>query len=221
MTEGGNLNNNDEQWKLSPSDFKYLWEECKHCFWRKVHLREYRPSIFPSIFNKMSGMLQKNVLGTNPKNLVKDIPSGKFIMEEGFLNSKPLPSGKSFIYGRFDLLTKFDDGAYGVIDLKMIDAKDKDLEKFDRQLHAYKYALENPKDKDPIEIKKLGLLIVEPIDIKLNDEYVYYKTKPTWKEIEINMEKFYSFIEEVEQLLEGPEPPPQVNCSYCKYRYKI
>jgi len=215
------MSNTTKPWKLSPSDFKYLWEECKHCFWRKVHLGEYRPSIFPSIFNKMSGMLQKNVIGVNPATLIEGMPDGKFVLQEGFLDSKLLPSGQSYIKGRFDLLTRFKDGTYGVIDLKMTNARDEDLDKFDRQLHAYKYALENPKDRDPIKINKLGLLIVEPTDIKPHDKRVYYKAKPVWKEISIDMNKFFQFIEKVEELLAGPEPDPQADCKFCSYRYHL
>ena len=212
------VTNNSKLWKLSPSDFKYLWEECKCCFWRKVHIGEYRPSIFPSIFNKMSGMLQRNVLDTSTVDLAKGIPNGRFVREEDFIQSKPFPSGKSYILGRFDLLTEFDDGTYGVIDLKMVDPHEDALEKFDRQLHAYKYALENPDNGEPIEVQKLGLLILEPTDIKPHEGFVYYKARPQWKEIEINMDKFYEFINEVEEVLISPEPEPKSSCQFCKYK---
>lgn len=206
--------------KLSPSDFKYLWEECPHCFYRKVHYNIRQPSIgIPSIFTRMSGMLQKSIRGQNLQDFVPDAPSGKFILDEGFLKSQPLPSEKSYINGKFDLLVQFDDGTHGVIDVKMTDSKDEDLNKFDRQLHAYKYALENPAEKEPIAISKIGLLIVSPTDIKPHQGYIYYKAKPVWKEIPINMDGFFSFIEEVEGLLGGPEPTPSQTCAWCQYKH--
>jgi hypothetical protein len=84
----------------------------------------------------MSSLLQVNVQNRNLQEFIPDAPSGIFILKEGYLKSKALPSGKSYINGRFDLLVKFDDGSFGVIDVKMTEPKDEDLKKFDRQLHA-------------------------------------------------------------------------------------
>jgi CRISPR/Cas system-associated exonuclease Cas4 (RecB family) len=168
----------------------------------------------------MSGMLQKSIQGKNLQELAPELPSGEFVLQEGYLESKPLPSGKSYINGRFDLLVKFNDGTYGVIDAKMTDSKDEDLNKFDRQLHAYKYALENPAKNEPIIISKLGLLILSPTDIKPHQGHIYYKAKPVWKEIPIDMENFFSFIKKVEDLLCGPEPKPSKNCAWCQFKYE-
>ncbi len=167
----------------------------------------------------MSSMLQKNIKNTNLQELAPEAPSGKFILDEGFLKSAPLPSGQSYINGRFDLLVRFDDGTHGVIDVKITNSKDEDLNKFDRQLHAYKYALENPVEKDPINISKIGLLIVSPTDIKPHEGHIYYKAKPLWKNIPINMNNFYSFINEVENLLNGPIPEPSKTCPWCQYKH--
>lgn len=180
-----------------------------------------RPSIMPRIFNVMSGLLQKGVQGQNPKDVHPDLPSGRFLREEGLLKSKPFPSGKSYISGRFDLLAHFDDGTYGVIDVKMIDAKDGSLGKFDRQLHAYKYAFEHSQNDQPIPISKIGLLIVTPTDIRPHNGYLYYKAKPVWKEIPINMDKFFGFVQEVENVLDGPLPSPSNACGWCKYKNGI
>jgi len=207
--------------KLSPSDFKYLWEECPHCFYKKVHHNILQPSIgIPSIFTKMSSLLQANIQNRNLQEFIPGVPQGIFILKEGHLKSKPLPSGKSYINGRFDLLVKFADNTFGVIDVKMTDSKDEDLNKFDRQLHAYKYALENPAESEPIIISKLGLLIVTPTDIKPHKGFFYYKAKPIWKEIPINMEGFFSFINEVENLLSGPLPEPNKKCKWCNFKYE-
>jgi hypothetical protein len=211
----------DNLYKLSPSDFKYLWEDCKHCFWHKVHNKEYQPGPFPSIFNKMSGMLQEEIIDSNISDLVDGIPQGKAIEEEGFIKSQPFPSGESFISGRFDLLVEFNDGTYGVVDLKMVDPKEPDLDKFSRQLHAYKYALEKPKDREPVEVSKIGLLILEPVDVSVEDGDACYRAEQTWREFEIDMDSFFDFIEEVEGVLNGGEPDPESACDFCVYRYDL
>lgn len=164
-------------------------------------------------------MLQKNIQSRNIQELAPEAPSGTFVLDEGFLQSEPLPSGKSYINGRFDLLVRFDDGTHGVIDVKMTDSKDEDLDKFDRQLHAYKYALENPAEKEPLTISKVGLIIVSPTDIKPHQGHLYYKAKPVWKEIPVNMGSFFSFIGEVEKLLAGPAPKPTATCQWCVYKH--
>lgn len=206
-------------YKLTPSDFKYLWEECKFCYYQKVKNGFLRPSVpFPSIFNKMSGLLQKGMLGHSPHEFFEGLPKGKFLAEEMRLNSQPLPSTKSYIGGRLDLLVQFEDGSHGVIDVKMVDPKDENLVKFDKQLHAYKYALEHPTSGDPVSITKMGLLVFPPTDIKPNKGFVYYKAKPIWKDIPIDMEKFFKFTSEIEQLLEGSVPPSTPSCGFCKYR---
>ena len=111
-----------------------------------------------------------------------------------------------------------DDGVL-VIDAKMTDSKDEDLAKFNRQLHAYKYALENPAEKEPITVSKMGLLIVSPTDIKPYKGHVYYKVKPIWKEVPIDMVNFFAFIGIVERLLSGPAPAPTSSCKWCQYKH--
>ncbi len=218
--------NSDKLFRLSPSDFKYLWEECKHCYYRKVISGIRQPSIgIPSIFIKMSSILQNSLDGTNLHDLCSELPSGKFVLKEGYLKSSPIPkSDLSYILGRFDLLIRFDDGTNGVIDVKVTEVKDEDLEKFDRQLHAYKFALENPADENyrrVDKVSKLGLLIVSPESINIDQDKLLYSAKPVFKKIEIDMPKFFDFIHKVEKVLTGPIPPPSSTCDWCKFRMGI
>lgn len=208
-------------YKLSPSDFKYLWEDCKHCYYLKVKEGLTLPSMgFPSIFNHMSGLLQQDLVGRNTSELNAGLPEGTFTQQEGYMKSAAIPpSQKTYISGRFDLMTEFSDGTHGVIDMKMIDPKEDAMAKFDRQLHAYKFALENPLEGgNSVEISKLGLMVYKPEKISLHKGYVYYRGKPVWYEIKINMDGFFSFISEVETLLEGPVPDPTAACAWCRYR---
>ncbi|MFH1523011.1 MAG: PD-(D/E)XK nuclease family protein [Patescibacteria group bacterium] len=215
--------NNNQLYKLSPSDFKYLWEECKHCFYRKVHFGIIQPSIgMPGIFSKMSKLLQDSLKDTNPKDLHPDLSNGRFIKTEGFLKSVSIPeSNKSFINGRFDLLAEFDDGSHGLIDVKITDPNDSDLYKFGRQLHAYKFALENPFDESLKIVKsitRMGLLIISPKSIEIKDSNPIYHTEPVWFEIEENMPRFFKFISDIEEVLCGPEPKLSSNCKWCQFK---
>lgn len=167
-------------------------------------------------------MLQKYVLSKNLNELNSELPSGRFLFQEGWLRSTPIPpNGRSFISGRFDLLTAFDDGTSGVIDLKITDAKDEDLDKFDRQLHAYKFALENSEGgnaRSAKNISRMGLLIISPSAVAIKDGNIYFKARPVWKEIRINPSSFLAFIKEVESVLSGPMPDPSPDCEWCRFR---
>lgn len=215
--------NSNSLYKLSPSDFKYLWEDCKHCYWRKVRQGIYLPSIgMPGIFGKMNNLLQNALIGKNLHELHPDLPPGVFDRKERHLKSMPLPNQKkAYISGRFDLLTKFVDGTHGIIDLKITDPKSEDLYKFTTQLHAYKFALENPADgqeKMVDKISLIGLLIVSPEEVEMGNGRVLFHTKPQWIPLKEDMGSFFSFIDKITEFLETPLPKPTNSCAWCKYR---
>lgn len=210
-------------YKLSPSDFKYLWEDCKHCYYRKIKEGIALPSIgMPKIFGKMNDLAQSAMLGMNLHDVHPDLPHGKFDKKERFLKSTPVPNqGKTFISGRFDLLTLFENGSHGIIDLKITDPKSEDLYKFSTQLHAYRFALENPADGQErmVErITKMGLLIMSPESVEFSNGEIIFHAKPQWVPIKEDMGGFFSFIDEISDFLDGPMPQPTENCAWCKYR---
>ena len=192
-------------YKISPSDFKYLWEYCKHCYYQKIVNGISPPSMpFPGIFTKMNGQMQGMAIGRNITDLVKGLPAGKFHSQEVYLKSKPVPNKSlCFLTGRLDILTEFEDGNCGIIDLKITDPKDESLYKFSRQLHAYKYAMENPADGEAIEVSKIGLIVVAPQEVSFHKGLIFFRSKPVWKEFKIDMNDFYIFIDEISDFLSG------------------
>lgn len=208
-------------YKLSPSDFRYLWEDCKHCYYQKVKYGITLPSIgIPGVFSKMNGLLQKSLIGMDLQNLNPELPKGKIQVAEGYLKSALIPQKNDcYISGRFDFLTKLDDGTYSVIDFKISDPNEEKAQKFSSQLHAYKFALENP--QNGIELKKvskMGVVVVSPETIEFNNGGVYFKSKPNWFEITEDMDSFYGLINEISTLLNGPVPEESETCAWCKYR---
>ena len=110
-------------YKLSPSDFKYLYEDCKHCYYQKVKNNVVLPSIgMPGVFSKLNSLLQNAIIGMDLKEIDPNLPSGKIEVKEGFLKSKPIPPDNDcFIGGRFDIASRLEDGTYSVIDFKITD----------------------------------------------------------------------------------------------------
>jgi len=211
---------NSRLFKLSPSDFKYLWEDCKHCYYQKVVRGIYLPSIgMPGVFNKMTGMLQETIQGKDLQDIHPSLPSGIINAKEMYVKSTPIPPNKdSYISGRLDVLSELEDGTYGLIDFKITEQDQKKAEKFSRQLHAYKFALENPLQDEPKKVSKMGLIVVSPDSISFDDGHVVFKTKPSWYEITEDMGDFFDYISDVSSLLSGPPPQSTNTCKWCVYR---
>ena len=209
-------------YKLSPSDFKYLYEDCKHCYYQKVTgvIKEL-PSIgMPGVFTRMNSLLQNAIIGMDLREINSTLPAGKIEVKEGFLKSKPIPpTNDCFIGGRFDIASRLDDGTYCVIDFKITDPNEDKIQKFFAQLHAYKFALENPAFGEPKKVSKMGVVAINPEGISFPGDNVIFKAKPQFFEIAEDINRFYSFISEISQLLNGPEPPENPDkCKWCYYR---
>lgn len=211
------------KYKLSPSDFKYLWVDCKHCYYQKVKMGLAPHSgAFPAIFGRMNSLLQNSVMGKSLKDIHPDLPEGTVEFQEGFLKSIPVPGAEDcFISGRFDVLTKLSDGTFGVIDFKITKPDEEQIKKFSSQLHAYKFALENPMDGKPIKISKMGLISISPDEIEHKDGKFVFTTSPKWFPIEEDMDSFYKLIKEISTVLNGSVPLETETCALCIYRRKF
>ena len=214
-------------WKLSPSDFAFLWEECKRCFYLKVTRQFYRPRPpMPKIFTLLHSQMETFYSGKRSEQITAGIPPGIIISGEEWVESKPIKfpgrSSTCFIKGKFDTAVKFDDGSHGIIDFKTCRRKAEHIPLYSRQLHAYAYALENPApgSLSLSPISRLGLLVFEP------SKYTQDKTNCvgfvgnlTWIDIPRNDASFRDFLQQVLDVLDSPVPPPPApDCEWCKYR---
>lgn len=209
-----------QQYKLSPSDFGYLWNECKHCYYHKVKYGIASPGIFPSMFRRINDLLQTSIMGTNLNLIHPDLPSGIITVQEGYLKSIPVPGATDcYISGRFDILTKLDDGSHVIIDFKITPPEEeKLLERYSSQLMAYKFALEHPVQGAPVRISKLGIVSVNPEEMKMVDGKIQFTATPRYHEVEVDMDKFFTLVKEVSVVLNGEKPLPVDTCGLCKYR---
>jgi len=207
-------------YKLSPSDFAYLYEECKHCYYLKVRKGINRPpSPFPGVFSALNTRLQGSLIGKNLHELSPKLPEGVVESQEGFVESIPIPGTKVFIKGKYDLLVRQADGTYLIVDFKISAPSEEKIAKYQTQLQAYHYTFIHPAHGEAKNITKLGLIIMYPDQVKFDQGHAFINFPPTWIEIEINHEKFLDFISGVSALLEGPTPPENPNCPWCKYRH--
>jgi len=216
-----------KNWKLSPSDFAFLWEECKRCFYLKVARDFGRPrSIMPKVFTIIDSQMKEFYEGMRTEEIAEGVPPGVVMCGEKWVESIPIQfdgrTSTCFVRGKFDTIVQFDDGSYGVIDFKTTQAKSEHIPLYARQPHAYAHALENPKigNFSVSPVSRLGLLVFEP------KKYTQGKTglvgfagKVSWIEFERDAKSFKKFLEDVLDILELPEPPPHSSvCDWCKYR---
>ena len=58
-----------------------------------------------------------------------------------------------------------------------------------------------------------------PDQVKFDHGHAFINFPPQWLEIDIKRDSFLKFIQGVNDLLEGPTPPENPNCQWCKYRH--
>ena len=213
-------------YKLSPSDLTFAYQGCKRCFYLKVVEGISQPSIpLPSIFTKIAGLLKDHYDGKHTSLLHVELPPGRVILGEKWVKSSviqlPNHDDTCYISGRFDIVTSFDDGSYGVIDFKTGNPSKESANLYRRQLQAYAYALEHPAPRALAlsPITKLGLLYFYPSAVsQRKTERLAYEAEITWIEIEKDEGSFLRFIDEVLGALELPDAPEHSpTCKWCNY----
>lgn len=171
------------------------------------------------MFGRINKLLQDSIMGQNLNAIHDSLPSGIIEIQEGFLRSIPIPSAPNvYLQGRFDILTKLDDGSYTIIDFKITNPDEDKILKYTSQLHAYKFALENPHMGDPIKISKMGIVSVNPEEMKLVDGKIHFTAVPRFHEVHEDMDTFMKLMQDVSKVLSGELPAETENCMYCKYR---
>lgn len=212
---------NSNLYKLSPSYFRYLWADCKHCYYLQVKMALPTPQTpFPAIFTRLNKLLQDSIIGKNLNDINPNLPSGIISSQEGFLKSQPIKGVEDcYISGRYDILIPLDDGTQAVVDFKITNPDEDQIKKYSSQLHAYKYALENPvHGKKSVKVSQMGLISVSPESIEhVNGKFVF-TANPKWHPIEEDMDSFFKLIKEISEVLNGKIPPPSETCNFCKYR---
>lgn len=217
-------------YKLSPSDFSFLYEGCKRCYYLKVVHKITQPSIpLPSIFSKIAGLLKNYYDGKRTEELHSELPPGVVKYSEKNVKSSPIEidghDATCYISGRFDNVVEFDDKTYGVIDYKTGNPNDEHVNLYSRQLHAYAYALEHPAPRalSLSPISRMGLLFFPPSSVTQSSiERISFDADIHWAEVNKDERELLAFMDEILTLLELPNPPDaSPDCNWCKYVGKL
>ena len=203
------------EYRLSPSDFAFLWEECHRCFYLKYVTGFKRPGgPFPRIFGAIDLAMRHHYIDGRTDRMSPDLPPGTMTYGEKWVHSAPIQrpghDATLVIRGKLDAALTFDDGTYGVIDFKTSNIKPQSVRLYSRQLRAYSYALENPAPGKLhlSPITKMGLLAFTPDAYTTTDPgHADLSGKVQFHEIKRNDKSFMGFLDDVLTVLELPEPP--------------
>lgn len=195
-------------YKLSPSDFAYLYEECKYCYYLKVHYGITRPSMpMPGVFGAINSRLQGALIGHDLKELSPNLPEGVVESQERLVESKPVPYTSVYIKGKYDLLVRRPDGTHMIVDLKITKPDDEKGTRYQTQLLAYKYAFEHPAKNELKKITKMGLVMLYPDTVEMVDGNAKLSFPPKWLEVAGSDDSFLAFMISINDLLKGKTPP--------------
>jgi hypothetical protein len=212
-------------WTLSPSEFGFLWQECKRCYFLKVTRKFARPSIFPKIFTIIDGAMRDRFDRQRTEHAAPMLPPGVFDCREQWVQSAPISlPGRGVqlvLRGKLDANVRFDDNTFAVVDFKTSQQSEKNIDTYTRQLSAYAHALENAAagmlSLKPVN--RLGLLVFEPKSFSSAREAAQFTGSLTWAEIPRDDNAFLKFLGEVAAILElATPPPPAPGCNWCTYR---
>jgi hypothetical protein len=212
---------------LAPSDFGFLWAECKRCYYLQVvhDLRRPRTPL-ASIFLKIDAAMKRRFTGGEWCSIGPSQPLFKIAHDEQRITSTPiiLPGRgvKIVLRGRFDCVLALSDSRMVVCDFKTAPVKEKHIDKYWRQLHAYAYALEHP------SLESLHVPRVDGLSLAVFDPGVFEHDAKNgaalsgalqWIDIPRDDIRFRSFLDDVAAVLEQPEPPSAAEeCEYCRFR---
>jgi hypothetical protein len=178
----------------------------------------------PGIFSAIAGRQKEFYENKRTEEFCKELPPGVVEYAEKWVQSVPIVSKTSkttcYIKGRFDMVIKFDDGTYGVIDCKTARPSDEKSAMYGRQLQAYTYALENPAQGklNLSPVSKLGLLYFKPTDFKqVSGSRQAFEGDLIWHEVPRDDGSFMDFMHEVISVLDDDSIKPQTceNCTHC------
>ena len=216
---------------LSPSSLDYQ-PNCPRCFYLDKKFNIKTKNFPPPVFNKIDSIQKDYFTNKNTQDLSSDLPSGIFFQEDelpGKVMSKILKDNKDRkfqLLGIPDLVVKFDNNEFGIIDFKTTKASSNKSDFYKYQLEAYAQIFENPGEingettPNLSPISHLGILQFDPHKIITNDGdncsmIINMDYSPILKR---NSEQFYNKITEIIDIL-SQDSIPEVsdNCTDCNF----
>jgi hypothetical protein len=212
---------------ISPSDLTFLFGECPRCFWLKYNLGVTRPGFMPLV-GPMAAMQEKSFHGKTSSDLGLRTQDGLVTSwGQTVISDRIKVKGKLtrwFIKGKYDLVLSFANSKVAIIDCKVTTGTmdSQKVELYRPQLEAYAFALENPRNGEPVNVVETGLLMWRVSGANANSEKLgpVFETESNYLYSNRDPHFFQMFISRVIELLDGDLPSEGEKCTFCKYLNK-
>ena len=153
--------NSNEMLVLAPSELDYKPKKCKRCFYLEKNHKIGPKDFPPPVFSRFDVVQQAYYKDKNTSDLTKELPAGRIMNKDelpGRVVSETLTDnkGREFILGgRPDIVIKFDEGGYGIIDVTTTKTSDDKSENYQHQLEAYAQIFSSPGSTKTAKTPKL------------------------------------------------------------------
>lgn len=216
---------------LAPSELDYKPKKCPRCFYLEKNKKISPKNFPPPVFSRFDVVQQAYYKDKNTSDLTAQLPSGKILNKDelpGKVVSEILTDnkGRKFILGgRPDIVIKFDQGGYGIIDFKTTKISENKSENYKHQLEAYAQIFTKPgstkSKKTPLlnPITHMGILQFDPSDIQSHsDNSCNMKMKILFSPLVRDEKLFFKDITKIiDILLENKIPAFTEECNFCNF----
>ena len=218
--------------ELSPSSLDYQVSKCHRCFFLSKKLGIQTNNYPPPVFNKLDIIQKDFFIDKDTSFLSKKLPSGHFLSDQDLPNkisSSILKDKKerSFkLVGIPDLVIKFKNEGYGIIDFKTTKISDQKANYYKFQLEAYATIFENPGKINSMEtpllkpVTKLAILQFDPNKIEaINNVVCNMSFEISYVELEnrITNELYDRATLAIDIISQESAPPLNDKCHDCNF----
>lgn len=204
-------------YRLSPSAFAFLYDDCKRCWYRQVKLGIKREKDkLPAVFSQADVAMKA---GITPAHLHPVGLKAVEFVDADWVESKPHMAHGVAVYTRgcLDRLVRLENGELAILDYKWTYPSVSTTSKYARQIHAYEWALRDPAKGEPMEITKGGLLCFNAFggSFKVEGTNAALCGKLMYLDTPIDRIWFSSFLDGLCKVLAGDEPQADSECKHC------
>ena len=222
------------EYSFSPSELDYKAKKCPRCFYIHKHHKINPGDRPPPVFSSFDAVQKPYFKKTNTKTWCDDLPDGEImdnselpgkIVSEGLLDNK---YRKFKLAGNPDIVIKFKEEGFGIIDFKTTTISSDKAENYRYQLEAYAQIFSSPGSTKTAKTPKLnpithmGILQFYPEKITNHtDHNCDFKMKTSYSVLKRNEKGFYDYITNLIDLLEQTKDPEfNTNCNFCNFTKK-
>jgi hypothetical protein len=219
---------------LAPSDLDYAPLKCKRCFYLKKKEKLSPGGFPPPVFSNFD-VVQKDYFKTlSTKDLTNDLPEGRFLQKDelpGRIVShelEDLKKRKFILGGTPDIVIKFKDNSYGILDFKTTNLSETKSQNYKYQLEAYAQiftfpgAIKSGETPKLEPITHLGILQFFPKKITSHaEDNANLQMQMSYSPLVRDIDNFYKHITFVIDILNADKIPNfSDECEQCSFTKK-